>query len=49
VPISILSVIAALFINQVQLRGSNAPPPATGTGAASTDAESVPLAPGGTH
>jgi EmrB/QacA subfamily drug resistance transporter len=47
VPISILSVIAALFINQVQLRGSNASP--AGGSAASTEAESVPLAPGGTH
>src|ERR1700722_12118683 len=47
VPISILSVIAALFINQVQLRGSNASP--AGGSPASADAESVPLAPGGTH
>jgi hypothetical protein len=49
VPVSILSVIAALFINQVQLRGSNTTP-AAGAGPASTDdPESVPLAPGGTH
>jgi EmrB/QacA subfamily drug resistance transporter len=48
VPVSILSVIAALFINQVQLRGSNAPP-AAGGDPATADPESIPLAPGGTH
>jgi EmrB/QacA subfamily drug resistance transporter len=32
VPVSVLSIIAALFINQVQLRTSNAPAPAPGAG-----------------
>ncbi len=47
VPVSILSVIAALFINQVQLRSGNEPP--AGGATASTEADAVPLAPGGMH
>jgi EmrB/QacA subfamily drug resistance transporter len=46
VPVSILSVIAALFINQVQLRSGNEPP--AGGATASTEADAVPL-PGGMH
>jgi MFS family permease len=51
VPVSILSVIAALFIRQVKLRVSNAPPPPPPAGSASSDAGTgtVPAAPGGTH
>jgi hypothetical protein len=48
VPVSILSVIAALFINQVQLRSGNTPPAAAGE-PASGEADAVPLAPGGMH
>jgi EmrB/QacA subfamily drug resistance transporter len=49
VPVSILSVIAALFIKQVKLRVSNAPPPAAGGGKSEAEADAVPAAPGGTH
>ena len=52
VPVSILSVIAALFIRQVKLRVSNAPPPPPPpAGNASSDGgtDAVPLTPGGTH
>jgi EmrB/QacA subfamily drug resistance transporter len=49
VPVSVLSIIAALFINQVQLRASNTAPPTAGSGPSSTDAEAAPLAPGGIH
>ena len=55
VPVSLLSVIAALFIKQVKLRVSNTAPPAAGDGHADTAADAdaaadaVPLAPGGTH
>ena len=49
VPISILSIIAALFIRQVKLRVSNAPPAAAGDAPPGTAADAVPLAPGGTH
>jgi EmrB/QacA subfamily drug resistance transporter len=50
VPVSILSVIAALFIKQVKLRVSNAPPPAAGDGKSEAGAaDAVPAAPGGTH
>ena len=49
VPVSILSVIAALFIKQVKLRVSNAPPPAAGGGKSEAGAAAVPAAPGGTR
>ncbi|MGD0684066.1 MAG: MDR family MFS transporter [Streptosporangiaceae bacterium] len=49
VPVSILSVIAALFIRQVQLRTSNTNPPAAGDGPSDTATDAVPLAPGGIH
>ena len=49
VPVSILSVIAALFIRQVKLRVSNAAPPAAGDGQADAGRDAVPAAPGGTH
>jgi EmrB/QacA subfamily drug resistance transporter len=49
VPVSILSVIAALFIKQVKLRVSNAPPPAAGDGKSEAGADAVPAAPGGTR
>jgi EmrB/QacA subfamily drug resistance transporter len=50
VPVSVLSVIAALFIRQVQLRGSNdaTAPPGEGT-AAATDTESTTVIAGGMH
>jgi EmrB/QacA subfamily drug resistance transporter len=47
VPISVLSVIASLFIKQVRLRGSNGP--ATGGATPAGAAEDVPLQPGGVH
>ncbi|MDT4948534.1 MAG: hypothetical protein QOJ37_1129, partial [Pseudonocardiales bacterium] len=47
VPISVLSVIASLFIKQVRLRGSNGP--ATGGATPAGAAEGVPLQPGGVH
>jgi len=47
VPVSILSVIAALFINQVQLRASNTQPPPGGTPTAGTQpAGTQPADPG---
>ena len=49
VPVSLLSVIAALFINQVKLRVSNTAPPAAGGDPSGTAEDAVPLAPGGTH
>ena len=49
VPVSVLSVIAALFIKQVKLRVSNVPPPAAAAAPASAGTDAVPLAPGGTH
>jgi EmrB/QacA subfamily drug resistance transporter len=49
VPVSLLSVIAALFINQVKLRVSNTAPPAAGDDPSGTAEDAVPLAPGGTH
>jgi EmrB/QacA subfamily drug resistance transporter len=49
VPVSILSVIAALFIKQVKLRVSNVPPPAAAAAPASAGTDAVPLAPGGTN
>jgi EmrB/QacA subfamily drug resistance transporter len=54
VPVSVLSVIAALFIKQVKLRVSNTTPPPAGDGPAGdapsgTAPDAVPLAPGGTH
>jgi hypothetical protein len=49
VPVSILSVIAALFIKQVKLRVSNAAPPAAGGGQSDAGRDAVPAAPGGTH
>jgi len=49
VPVSVLSVIAALFIKQVKLRVSNTTPPAAADGPSGPAADAVPLAPGGTH
>jgi EmrB/QacA subfamily drug resistance transporter len=59
VPVSVLSVIAALFIKQVKLRVSNTTPAPAGTGPAGdgpsgegpagTATDAVPLTPGGTH
>ncbi len=49
VPVSALSIIAALFINQVQLRTSNAVPRAEGRPPVAAGDDAVPLAPGGTH
>jgi EmrB/QacA subfamily drug resistance transporter len=50
VPVSVLSVIAALFIRQVQLRGSNDASAPTGEGtAAATDTESTTVIAGGMH
>jgi EmrB/QacA subfamily drug resistance transporter len=49
VPVSILSIIAALFIKQVKLRVSNAPPPAAGGGQSDAGTDAVPVAPGGMH
>jgi EmrB/QacA subfamily drug resistance transporter len=49
VPVSILSVIASLFIRQVKLRSSNAPPPVADGGKSEAGAAAVPAAPGGTH
>jgi len=56
VPVSVLSVIAALFIRQVKLRTSNTQPrpagdgrPAEVAGSAGSVATAVPPAPGGMH
>jgi len=49
VPVSILSVIAALFIKQVKLRVSNAGPPAAGGGPSDAGTDAAVAAPGGTH
>jgi EmrB/QacA subfamily drug resistance transporter len=49
VPVSILSVIAALFIKQVNLRVSNAKPPAAGDGPSDAGTDATVAAPGGTH
>jgi EmrB/QacA subfamily drug resistance transporter len=49
VPVSILSVIAALFIKQVNLRVSNAKPPAAGDGPSGAGTDATVAAPGGTH
>jgi EmrB/QacA subfamily drug resistance transporter len=50
VPVSILSVIAALFIRQVQLRNSNESSPLPDEGAvAPSDTEGTTVIPGGTH
>jgi EmrB/QacA subfamily drug resistance transporter len=49
VPVSILSVVAALFIKQVKLRVSNTGPPAASSGQSDAGTEAVPAAPGGTH
>jgi len=55
VPVSVLSIIAALFINQVKLRVSNTSaggaagsPPAAGSSPAA-EPDAAPLAPGGMH
>ncbi len=53
VPVSILSIIAALFIKQVKLRSSNSEPSAAGSRPATTendiDDDAVSLTPGGMH
>jgi EmrB/QacA subfamily drug resistance transporter len=49
VPVSILSIVAALFIKQVKLRVSNAPPPTAGDGQSDAGTDAVPVAPGGMH
>jgi EmrB/QacA subfamily drug resistance transporter len=49
VPVSILSIIAALFINQVQLRASNTQPRAAGSEPSTPDSDEAPIAPGGMH
>jgi len=56
IPVSVLSVIAALFIRQVRLRGSNITAPAAGPEAAGAGREAAgagpdaaQVAPGGTH
>jgi EmrB/QacA subfamily drug resistance transporter len=50
VPVSILSVVAALFIKQVQLRdGAPASPPAGGEAAADADIDTAQAIPGGMH
>jgi EmrB/QacA subfamily drug resistance transporter len=49
VPVSILSVIAALFINQVQLRTSNTQTRPTVEPSASAGEDAVTVAPEGTH
>jgi hypothetical protein len=47
--VSILSIIAALFINQVQLRASNTQPRAAGSEPSTPDSDEAPIAPGGMH
>jgi EmrB/QacA subfamily drug resistance transporter len=49
IPVSVLSVIAALFIRQVRLRGSNITVPAAGAAAAGAGPDAAQVAPGGTH
>jgi EmrB/QacA subfamily drug resistance transporter len=49
VPVSVLSVIAALFIKQVKLRVSNTTPATAGDGSSEAGTDAVPAAPGGTH
>lgn len=49
VPVSVLSVIASLFIKHVKLRVSNAAPPAAGDGQSDAGRDAIPAAPGGTH
>ncbi len=49
VPVSVLSIIAALFINQVQLRASNTQPRAAGSEPSTPDPDEAPIAPGGMH
>jgi MFS family permease len=49
VPVSILSIIAALFINQVKLRASNTQPAAAGSEPPAADSDAAPIAPGGMH
>jgi EmrB/QacA subfamily drug resistance transporter len=49
VPVSILSIIAALFINQVQLRVSNTQSRAAGSEPSTPDTDEAPIAPGGMH
>jgi EmrB/QacA subfamily drug resistance transporter len=48
IPVSVLSIIASLFIKQVQLRTSNTRPPAAPGGPSGTGADAAALAPGGT-
>jgi hypothetical protein len=48
VPVSILSVIAALFINQVRLRTSNAQTRPTVEPSAAADDQAVSVSPEGT-
>jgi EmrB/QacA subfamily drug resistance transporter len=47
VPVSIVSIIAALFINQVKLRSSNTPSATAGGNPSAADSDAAPLAPGG--
>ena len=49
IPVSVLSIIAALFIKQVQLRTSNTGPPAATGGPSDAGADAAALAPGGTQ
>ena len=49
VPISVLSVIASLFINQVQLRTTNTQVRAPAAGPATPSPDVAPLTPEGTH
>jgi EmrB/QacA subfamily drug resistance transporter len=54
VPVSLLSVVAALFIKQVKLRVSNTRPASAGDGPAGSGppgsgTDAIPLAPGGSH
>ena len=49
VPVSVLSIIAALFINQVKLRVSNTSTGAAAGSPAAAEPDAAPLAPGGMH
>ena len=49
VPVSVLSVIASLFIKHVKLRVSNAAPPAADGRQSDAGRDAIPAAPGGTH
>ncbi len=49
IPVSVLSIIASLFIKQVKLRVSNTTPATAGGGPSQAGTDAVPAAPGGTH